>query len=110
MGALHGGTSRSARERGERAATLSRKMRHGDPASARGLAARRAALKGIAAQGERQVALVRCSKAIKREEREEVRRLPERLAAVREVNQARAQYGISQVAGTEPVRQLLPGE
>jgi hypothetical protein len=85
-------------------------MQHGDPAAARSLAARRAALKGIAGRGERQALLMRRAKANKGEEREEARRLPERLAAVHRVNQARAQYGTGLVEGTQPVRQLLPGE
>ena len=40
---------------------------------------------------------MRRAKLIQREEREEARRLPKRLAAALQVNQARAQYG------TQPV-------
>jgi hypothetical protein len=53
---------------------------------------------------------MRRAKAIKRERRDEERRLPERLATVREVNHPRAQYGTGPVVGTPPIRQLVPGE
>jgi hypothetical protein len=70
----------------------------------------RAASAAAAINGERQAALMRRAKQAKREEREEARRLPERLAPEREVNQPRAQYGTGPVSRTQPVRQLIPGE
>jgi hypothetical protein len=53
MPRAHGGHSRSAKERRERAATLSKQMHHGDPVAAFRLLQRGRALKGIAKHGWR---------------------------------------------------------
>jgi len=105
-----GGLSRNAEWHRRRASEWGRWFAAGDRTAAFHLSQRACGLKAIKLQGgAAQAALMRRANAIKREQRDEAKRRQERLAAVREVNQARAQYGTSSVCGT-PVRQLLPGE
>jgi len=83
--------------------------------AAKRLAQRGRALKLVERRRQRGVLdghmrMMRLARTFKREKREEARRLPDRLTTVREVNAARAQYGIGPVSGTPPVRQLMPGE
>jgi len=115
---LHGGPSRTGEWKRRRARRWSHQLRAGGAiahVAAKRLAQRGHALKLVEKRRQRGVLdghmrMMRLARTLKREERKEARRLPERLTTVREVNMARAQYGTGPVSGTRPVRQLLPGE
>jgi hypothetical protein len=70
MTKLHGGYSRAARKRRERAATLAKQMHYGDSDAAFRLLQRGRALKGIAKRGwEWRLALANAARLRKRQER-----------------------------------------
>jgi hypothetical protein len=97
--AHRGGKSRRAEKRRKRAIALGLLVRKGGSGAAKAGAILRRRHGGLAATrgigGERQAALLRRAKGVKREEQEQAKRLRQRLAAEREASIRYARFGPS---------------